>query len=72
MNLLFLYADIRTTFETVTSLSPAFRKAGIKGNKPWSIEKIIEVGKKDTDYSSAKRLVSEGKHNNVSRKDIKW
>ena len=49
----------------VQKLDKILQDAGIKGNKPCSIEKVIEVGKQDRDYSSAKQLVSEGKHKAV-------
>ena len=49
----------------VRKLDKILEKAGIKGNKPCSIEKIIEVGRQDKDYSSAKQLVSKGRHNDV-------
>ena len=46
-------------------LDKILEKAGIRGNKPWSIENIIGVGKKDRDYTSTKQLVLEGRHREV-------
>ena len=44
----------------VKKLDKILADAGIKGSKPWSIDNIIEVGKRDEEYSSTKKLVAEG------------
>ena len=49
----------------VRKLDKILSDAGIRGNKPCSLEKIIEVGQQDKDYSATKHLVEQGKHNEV-------